>query len=54
MNQKSALSPGAGTFSLERTRPPDDERRVLQAILGEVRGTGWDPRIENRLAALRG
>jgi len=54
MNQKSALAPGAGTFSLERTRRPDDERRVLQAILGDVRGTGWDPRIESRLAALRG
>jgi hypothetical protein len=53
MNHKSALSPGAGTFSLERTHPPDDERRVLQAILGEVRGTGWDPRIERRLASLR-
>jgi hypothetical protein len=53
MNQKSALAPGAGTFSLERTRSPDDERRVLQAILGEVRGTGWDPRIERRLASLR-
>jgi hypothetical protein len=53
MNQKSALSPGAGTFSLERTRQPADERRVLRAILGEVTGTGWDPRIEGRLAALR-
>jgi hypothetical protein len=53
MDQTSAWSPGAGTFSLERPRPPDDERRVLQAILGEVRGTGWDPRIESRLASLR-
>jgi hypothetical protein len=53
MNQKSTLAPGAGTFSLERTRQPADERRVLRAILGEVTGTGWDPRIERRLAALR-
>ena len=53
MNHKSALAPGAGTFSLERTRPPADEGRVLGKILGEVRGTGWDARIEGRLAALR-
>lgn len=53
MNQKSAMAPGAGTFSLERTRPPADERRLLRAILGEVAGTGWDPRIEQRLAATR-
>jgi hypothetical protein len=53
MNQKSALSPGAGTFSLEHTRKPADERRVLGTILGEVRGTGWDSRIETRIAALR-
>jgi len=52
MNHKSALSPGAGTFSLERTRPPANERQVLQQILAEVKGTGWDPRIERRLAAL--
>jgi hypothetical protein len=51
MDQKSAWSPGAGTFSLERTRPPQDEQRVLRAILGEVKGTGWDARIEGRLAA---
>ena len=53
MNERSAWSPGAGTFRLERTRTRSDERRVLQAILGEVRGTGWDPRIEQRLGALR-
>jgi hypothetical protein len=52
MNERSALAPGAGTFSLERTRQSADERRVLRAILGEVTGTGWDPRIEQRLAAL--
>jgi hypothetical protein len=52
MNHQSALAPGAGTFSLERTRQPGDERRVLQAILREVKGTGWDPRIETRLGAL--
>jgi hypothetical protein len=54
MDHKSALAPGAGTFSLERTRPPGDERRVLVRILGEVRGTGWDARIEPRLAQLAG
>lgn len=53
MNRKSALSPGAGTFSLERTRTPADERRVLGKILAEVSGTGWDTRIEGRLAARR-
>jgi hypothetical protein len=53
MDHKSALAPGAGTFSLEHTRPPTDERRVLQQILGEVGGTGWDTRIATRLAARR-
>jgi hypothetical protein len=53
MNHRSALAPGAGTFSLERTLPRAEERRVLGQILGEVRGTGWDARIEKRLAALR-
>jgi hypothetical protein len=53
MNHKSALSPGAGTFTLERTRPRADERRVLAKILAEVKGTGWDTPIEKRLAALR-
>ena len=53
MNHKSALAAGAGTFSFERTRTPDDERQVLQQILGEVKGTGWDARIDRRLAALR-
>lgn len=53
MNEKSALSPGAGTFSLERAQPPREERRVLQEILGEVKGTGWDTRIQARLSALR-
>jgi hypothetical protein len=53
MDRKNALAPGAGTFSLELTRPPADQRRLLQQILGEVRGTGWDARIEGQLAALR-
>ena len=53
MNKTSAWSAGAGVFQLERTRPRADERRVLQAILGEVRGTGWDARIEKKLATLR-
>ena len=53
MNQKSALAPGAGTFSLERTQARADDRRVLQAVLAEVRGTGWDARIERQLAAAR-
>jgi hypothetical protein len=53
MNHKSALAPGAGTFSLDRTRPRSDERRVLGKILTEVKGTGWDTRIEKRLSALR-
>ena len=53
MSHKSALSPGAGTFSLERMHPPADEGRVLREILGDVAGTGWDARIEGRLAAHR-
>jgi hypothetical protein len=53
MNQQSALAPGAGMFSLEFTRKPKDETRVLRAILAEVKGTGWDARVEKRLAALR-
>jgi hypothetical protein len=53
MNVKSALAPGAGTFSLERARTVRDEKRLLQQILGEVGGTGWDSRIQARIAALR-
>lgn len=53
MNQKSALAPGAGMFSLERTQPRPDERKVLQEMLGELKGTGWDTRVEARLAAIR-
>jgi hypothetical protein len=39
-------------FAHERTRKPTEERRVLQAILAETQGTGWDTRIETRLAGL--
>ena len=53
MNERSAWAAGAGVFKLDHTRPRSDERRVLQAILGEVRGTGWDARVESRLSALR-
>jgi hypothetical protein len=53
MNETSALAPGAGTFSLQRTRQSADQRRVLGAILGEVAGTGWDPLIQRKLASLR-
>ena len=53
MNHQSALAPGAGVFSLELTRPRKDEQRVLRAILAEVKGTGWDARVEKRLAQLR-
>lgn len=53
MDRQSALAPGAGTFALARTRPPKDENRVLRAILGEVEGTGWDTRIEGKLASSR-
>ncbi|HEX5065354.1 MAG TPA: hypothetical protein VFY49_04515 [Myxococcota bacterium] len=53
MNQQSALAPGAGMFSLEFTRSKKDEQRVLRAILGEVKGTGWDARVEKKLATLR-
>jgi hypothetical protein len=53
MNHKSALAPGAGTFALERTRAAADEQRVLQHVLEEVRGTGWDTRIQGKLSARR-
>jgi len=52
MNHKSVLAAGAGTFSFERTLAPDDERQVLRQVLGEVKGTGWDARIDRRLASL--
>jgi hypothetical protein len=53
MNHKSGLSPGAGTFSLDRTRVPFDEQRVLRHVLEEVQGTGWDARIQSHLATRR-
>jgi hypothetical protein len=53
LNKGSALAPGAGTFALSRTRAASDERRVLRQILEEVRGTGWDTRIEARLRSVR-
>ena len=53
MNQKSALAAGAGTFSLDRTPTAADEQRVLLHVLEEVKGTGWDARIQGKLSAHR-
>jgi hypothetical protein len=53
MDEKSAWTAAAGTFSLERTRSSSDERRVLEHVREEVAGTGWDDRIDARLGALR-
>jgi hypothetical protein len=53
MNHKSALAPGAGTFSLQRTRARADEQRVLRHVLEEVKDTGWDSRIQEKLSARR-
>jgi hypothetical protein len=53
MGEKSAWTAAAGTFAMERTQPASDERRVLEHIHAEVAGTGWDEKIDGRLAALR-
>jgi hypothetical protein len=53
MNHKSMLAAGAGTFTLERKRTAADEKRVLEHVLEEVQGTGWDARIEGKLTASR-
>lgn len=49
MNHSSLLTAGSGTFSLERSRAPSAERAVLEQVLTEVRGTGWEKHIEKRL-----
>jgi hypothetical protein len=49
LNHSSVLTAGSGTFSLERTTAKDAERVVLQQVLAEIRGTGWEERIEGRL-----
>lgn len=49
LNHSSALTAGSGTFSLERTMAKDAERVVLQQVLTDIRGTGWEDRIEGRL-----
>ncbi len=53
MNHSSLLTAGSGTFSMKRTMKQAGEKRVLKHILQEVRGTGWDTRIDARLRALR-
>lgn len=53
MNHSSLMTAGSGTFSMEHTVKRADEKRVLKHVLQEVRGTGWDTRIEARLRALR-
>jgi hypothetical protein len=53
MNHSGLMTAGSGTFSMKRTLRRADEKRVLKHVLPEVEGTGWDTRIEARLAALR-
>jgi hypothetical protein len=53
MNHSSWMTAGSGTFSLEHTITSATETRTLQHILQEVQGTGWDTKVESRLASLR-
>lgn len=53
MNHSSFMTAGSGTFSMERSLESAIEQRVLEHVLQEVRGTGWDSKIEARLAVLR-
>jgi hypothetical protein len=53
MGEKGAWSAAAGIFAMERTQKPSDERRLLDHILEEVTGTGWEQRIEPRRRSLR-
>lgn len=53
MNHSSVMTAGSGTFSMQRTLKPQDEKRVLKHVLQEVGGTGWDTLIEARLRKLR-
>lgn len=53
MNHSSFMTAGSGTFSMERSLESAIEQRVLERVLQEVRGTGWDSKIEARLAVLR-
>lgn len=49
MNHSSVLTAGSGTFSLVRNRTEQEEKAVLNQVLAEVQGTGWEERIEERL-----
>lgn len=49
MNHSSLLTAGSGTFSLERTRTAGGERAVLERVLTDVQGTGWEGKIDGRL-----
>jgi hypothetical protein len=49
LNHSSVLTTGSGTFSLEHTMGKDAECEVLQQVLSEIQGTGWEERIELRL-----
>ena len=53
MNHSSWMTARSGTFSLEHTRKAGNETRVLKHVLQDVQGTGWDNKIESRLASLR-
>jgi hypothetical protein len=54
MNHSSVLTAGSGTFSLTRYTGPKFEKQILEHVLGEVDGSGWDTRIRSRLAVLVG
>jgi hypothetical protein len=53
MNHSNWMTAGSGTFSLERTMKPSEERRILEHVMQEVGGTGWDTKIASRLASIR-
>lgn len=51
MNHSSLMTAGSGTFTLRITQDRGVEQRVLRHVLQEVPGTGWDEKIEARLAS---
>lgn len=53
LNHSSWMTAGSGTFAMERTMEASDEKRVLEHVLQEVAGTGWDVLVEARLREIR-
>ena len=52
MNHSSLMTAGSGTFTLEHAFDAGVERRVIKHVLPEVKGSGWDTRLETRLGAI--